>query len=177
MTVAERVSPCVLFIDELEKAFASGGSEDGGVSQRVLGTFLSWLLDRKCDLFTVATANDVSRIPPEFLRKGRFDEIFFVDLPDAEARCAILDIHLRKRRHDPAGFGFPALVSATDGFSGAEIEQVVVAALYTVLAAERPLDTAALVEEASRTRPLSVVMAESVSALRVWAHGRTVSAN
>ena len=174
---AERVAPCVLFIDELEKAFASGGSEDGGVSQRVLGTFLSWLQDRRGDVFTVATANDVSRLPPEFLRKGRFDEIFFVDLPDAEARRAILDIHLRRRRQDPGRFALAELVAATDGFSGAEIEQVVVAALYTVMADGRDLVTAALLDEAARTRPLSVVMAERVTALREWARGRTVSAN
>jgi MoxR-like ATPase len=177
MQTAERLSPCVLFIDELEKAFASGGSEDGGVSQRVLGSFLSWLQDRKGDVFTVATANDVSRLPPEFLRKGRFDEIFFVDLPNAESRQAILAIHLRKRKQEPAEFDMPALVNATDGFSGAEIEQAVVASLYTVLAAARSLDTAAVLEEVSRTRPLSVVMAERVGALREWARGRTVSAN
>jgi len=177
MQVAERVSPCVLFIDELEKAFASGGSEDGGVSQRVLGSFLSWLQDRKGDVFTVATANDVSRLPPEFLRKGRFDEIFFVDLPDTESRAAILSIHLAKRKQDPAAFDVLALVRATEGFSGAEIEGVVVAGLYTVLAASRPLDTAALLEEAGRTRPLSVVMSERIGALRDWARGRTVPAN
>jgi AAA+ superfamily predicted ATPase len=174
---AERVAPCVLFIDELEKAFASGGSEDGGVSQRVLGSFLSWLQDRRGDVFTVATANDVSRLPPEFLRKGRFDEIFFVDLPDADARRAILEIHLRRRRQDPLKFSLDGLVAATDGFSGAEIEQVVVAALYTVLASGGELETAALLAETARTRPLSVMMAERVSALREWAKGRTVSAN
>jgi hypothetical protein len=101
MQVAERVAPCVLFIDELEKAFAQGGSEDGGVSQRVLGTFLSWLQERSADVFTVATANDVSRLPAEFLRKGRFDEIFFLDLPDGEARRLILEIHLRRRKRTP----------------------------------------------------------------------------
>ena len=177
MHTAERLSPCVLFIDEMEKAFASGSSEDGGVSQRVLGSFLSWLQDRKGDVFTVATANDVSRLPPEFLRKGRFDEIFFVDLPNAESREAILAIHLRKRKQEPAEFDMAVLVRATDGFSGAEIEQAVVAAMYTALAAARSLDTAALLEEATRTRPLSVVMAERVAALREWARGRTVAAN
>ncbi len=174
---AERIAPCVLFIDELEKAFASGGSEDGGVSQRVLGSFLSWLQDRKGDVFTVATANDVSRLPPEFLRKGRFDEIFFVDLPNAESRRAILEIHLRKRKQDPAAFHLETLITASDGFSGAEIEQVIVSALYTVLAANRALDTEALLAEAKQTRPLSVVMAERVAGLREWARGRTVSAN
>jgi len=177
METAERLAPCVLFIDELEKAFASAGNEDGGVSQRVLGTFLSWMQDRKADVFTVATANDVTRLPPECLRNGRFDEVFFVDLPDAVARRAILEIHLRKRSQDPAAFDVVALVGATDGFSGAEIEQAVVAGLYTAFAAERPLDTALLVAEVTATRPLSRVMAERVTSLRQWAKGRTVLAN
>jgi SpoVK/Ycf46/Vps4 family AAA+-type ATPase len=176
MQTAERVAPCVLFIDELEKAFAAGG-EDGGVSQRVLGTFLSWLQDRTGDVFTVATANDVSRLPPEFLRKGRFDEIFFVDLPNGEARRAIVHIHLVKRSQDPARFDVEALVQRTDGYSGAEIEQVIVAGLYTAMAARAALDTATLLDEAARTKPLSVVMAERVAALRGWAQGRTVAAN
>lgn len=175
--VAERLAPCVLFIDELEKAFASGGSEDGGVSQRVLGSFLSWLQDRKADVFTVATANDVSRLPPEFLRKGRFDEVFFVDLPNDEARAAIARIHLAKRKQDPAAFDIAAIVGATEGFSGAEIEQVVVAALYTALAETTHLTTGLLLHEAAFTRPLSETMAERVSALRGWAEGRTVGAN
>src|SRR5690606_1593543 len=157
---AERLAPCVLFIDELEKAFASGGSEDGGVSQRVLGTFLSWLQDRKGDVFTVATANDVSRLPPEFLRKGRFDEIFFVDLPGAEARAQIARIHLRKRNHNPDSVDIAAIVTATDGCSGAEIEQVVVSALYTAFNAGTPLTTELLLAEAAATSPLSRVMAE-----------------
>jgi SpoVK/Ycf46/Vps4 family AAA+-type ATPase len=177
MDTAERLAPCVLFIDELEKAFASGGSEDGGVSQRVLGTFLSWMQDRKGDVFTVATANDVSRLPPEFLRKGRFDEIFFVDLPNDDSRRAILAIHLKKRGQDSARFDLPALTAATDGFSGAEIEQAIVSALYTAFAARHDLNTALLQQEIAATRPLSQVMAERVQALREWARERTVSAN
>lgn len=176
MQTAERLAPCVLFIDELEKAFAAG-SEDGGVSQRVLGTFLSWMQDRRADVFTVATANDVSRLPPEFLRKGRFDEVFFVDLPDAESRGAIFDIHLRKRNQEPARFDLTALVAATEGFSGAEVEQVIVAALYTAFSGSAPLDTSLVLAEIRMTRPLSVVMAERVGALREWAAGRTVAAN
>jgi SpoVK/Ycf46/Vps4 family AAA+-type ATPase len=177
MQAAERLAPCVLFIDELEKAFASAGSEDGGVSQRVLGTFLSWMQDRTADVFTVATANDVSRLPPEFLRKGRFDEIFFVDLPNADARRAILSIHLGKRGQDPDAFDTAALVAATDGFSGAEIEQAIVAALYTAFAGSAAIDTGLMVAEIEATRPLSEVMAERIAALRQWAHGRTVIAN
>ena len=176
MEVAERVAPCVLFIDELEKAFAQG-AEDGGVSQRVLGTFLSWLQDRKAEVFTVATANDVSRLPAEFLRKGRFDEVFFLDLPDAEARRQILAVHLRRRRQDPAGFDLGQLATATEGFSGAELEQAIVSALYTAFAAGQPLSTELLGHEITATVPLSTAMAERIAALRAWALERTVPAN
>jgi SpoVK/Ycf46/Vps4 family AAA+-type ATPase len=178
MQTAERLSPCVLFIDELEKAFAAGGgTEDGGLSHRVLGSFLSWLQDRSGDVFTVATANDIDRLPPELLRKGRFDEVFFVDLPNADARADILAIHLRRRKQDPAAIDIPAVVAATDGFSGAEIEQVIVSALYTAFAGTAQVTTALLLHEAAATRPLSVTMAEKVAALRSWAKDRTVSAN
>lgn len=177
MEVAERMSPVILWIDELEKAFATGGGEDGGVAQRVLGTFLSWMQDRKGDVFIVATANDVTRLPAEFLRKGRFDEIFFVDLPDAEARRAIFEIHLRKRGKDPAIVQLDEVVQATNGFSGAEIEQVIVAALYTAFAEKRDLDTSLVLHEIAHTKPLSHTMAERVSAIRDWARERTVSAN
>jgi SpoVK/Ycf46/Vps4 family AAA+-type ATPase len=177
MRTAERIAPCVLFIDELEKAFAAGGSEDGGVSMRVLGTFLSWLQDRTADVFVVATANDVSRLPPEFLRKGRFDETFFVDLPDEETRTAILRIHLARRGQDPDTFGLDLVSTATRGFSGAEIEQVIVSALYTALAEHTALTTEHLLHEASATRPLSVMMGERIAELREWAATRTVPAN
>jgi SpoVK/Ycf46/Vps4 family AAA+-type ATPase len=177
MTTAERIAPVVLWIDELEKAFASGGDEDGGVSQRVLGTFLSWMQDRSGDVFIVATANDVTRLPPEFLRKGRFDEVFFVDLPTAESRRAILEIHLRKRGKDPTAFDLVQVVDATPQFSGAELEQIVVAALYTVFAARAELTTDALMAEVQATRPLAHTMAERITWLRDWARERTVSAN
>ena len=177
MHTAERIAPVILWIDELEKAFASGGSEDGGVSQRVLGTFLSWMQERAGDVFIVATANDVSRLPAEFLRKGRFDEIFFVDLPNAVARRAIFEIHLRKRGKDPATLPLGELVQATEQFSGAEIEQVIVAALYSVFAENKALDGAALLAEIRATRPLAHTMAERVTALREWARERTVGAN
>jgi SpoVK/Ycf46/Vps4 family AAA+-type ATPase len=177
MRAAEKLSPCVLFIDELEKAFATGGSDDGGVSLRVLGTFLTWLQERKADVFVVATANDVSRLPPEFLRKGRFDETFFVDLPDAETRAEIFRLHLRKRKQDPAHFDYGLLTPATNGFSGAEIEQVIVSALYTAFNDQTQLTTELLLREATATRPLAVVMAEKIEQLREWAKGRTVSAS
>jgi len=174
---AERMSPVILWIDELEKAFAGSGDHDGGVTQRILGTFLSWLQDRRGDVFVVATANDVQRLPAEFLRKGRFDEVFFVDLPDVGTRREIFRIHLEKRGHEAAAFDLGALAAATDGFSGSEIEQVVVAALYTVFSDGGELSMEALVSEAAATRPLSMMMSEKIEALRAWAADRTVRAN
>jgi hypothetical protein len=178
MEMAERLAPIVLWIDELEKAFAGSSSEDdGGVSRRVFGTFLSWLQDRRGDVFVVATSNDVAKLPPEFIRKGRFDEVFFVDLPGAESRRAIFEIHLRKRRQDAAQFDLPALASATDGFSGAEMEQTIIAGLYTAFAGNAPLSTSILLKEISATRPLSRTMHERLEDLRHWASERTVSAD
>jgi hypothetical protein len=174
--MAERMAPVVLWIDELEKAFAQGGTEDGGVSQRILGGFLSWLQDRKGDVFVVATANQVEKLPPEFLRKGRFDEIFFVDLPDADTRRRIFEIHLKKRGQDPSHFDLAALATAADGFAGSEIEQVVISGLYTAFSAGGQLDTATLMKEIQGTSPLSQMMREKISALRAWAQDRTVSA-
>jgi SpoVK/Ycf46/Vps4 family AAA+-type ATPase len=176
MRAAERMSPVVLWIDELEKAFASGG-EDGGVSQRILGSFLSWMQERRGDVFVVATANDIQSLPPEFLRKGRFDEIFFVDLPEREIREEIFQIHLDSRGHDSRGFDLVTLAAQTEGFSGSEIEEVVVSALYTAFSNETALDTAAISKEIEATRPLSVTMAEKIQAMRDWAKGRAVRAN
>jgi len=177
IAAAERLSPVILWIDELEKAFAGSGDQDGGVTQRILGTFLSWLQDRRGDVFVVATANDVQRLPAEFLRKGRFDEVFFVDLPEAPTRSDIFRIHLEKRGHDVGAFDLGALAAVTEGFSGSEIEQVVVAALYTVFSDGRELSMEALEAEAGATRPLSRLMSEKIEALRAWARGRTVRAN
>ena len=176
METAERMSPVVLWIDELEKAFASGG-EDGGVSMRILGSFLSWMQERRGDVFVVATANDISRLPPEFLRKGRFDEIFFVDLPDAATRSEIFRIHLANRDQDPATFDLDELAGRTDGFSGAEIEQVVLSSLYTAFSGSGDLTDALLISEVGRTRPLATTMAERVAAMREWAKERAVPAN
>jgi len=174
---AERMAPVVLWIDELEKAFAAGGTEDGGVSQRILGSFLSWMQDRKGEVFIVATANDIERLPPEFLRKGRFDEIFFVDLPDRTTRREIFRIHLESRSQDPTTFDLDALSDATEGFSGSEIEEVVVSGLYTAFSDGKTMTTRDLRAEVGGTVPLSVPMSERVGALRRWAHGRTVPAN
>jgi AAA+ superfamily predicted ATPase len=177
--IAEQMAPVVLWFDEIEKLFApsDGGGDDGGVSARVLGQFLTWMQERTADVFVIATANDIEKLPPEMLRKGRFDEIFFVDLPDAEARAAVFAIHLEKRGRDPRAFDIPALAAASDGFSGAEIEQAVVSALYTAFASKSELSTPLVLAEIRATRPLSQTMAEKVEGLRAWARGRTVPAN
>jgi len=178
LQTAERMAPVVLWIDELEKAFASSGTEeDGGVSRRIFGSFLSWLQDREGDVFVVATSNDVSTLPAEFIRKGRFDEVFFVDLPTPEIRREILGIHLAKRKHAADGLDLAALVDATEGFSGAELEQAIVAGLYTAFARGSALTTAILLEEIAETRPLSRTMPERISELREWAKDRTVPAD
>ncbi|HBD19251.1 MAG TPA: ATPase [Arenimonas sp.] len=178
LSSAEQLAPCVLWIDELEKGLAaSGSSEDGGVSRRVLGYFLTWMAERKSKVFLVATANAVHDLPPELLRKGRFDEIFFVDLPDHAARAEIFRLHLARREVAWEGFSLSALAEAADGFSGAEIEQAIVSALYAAHADGVPVDEARVVQEIRNTRPLSVLMAEQVQALRDWARGRTVPAD
>jgi len=174
---AEQLSPCVLWIDEVEKGLASSGGEDGGVSRRVLGTFLTWLAERKSPVFLVATANQVHDLPAELLRKGRFDEIFFVDLPSAESRAGLFALHLQRRNVNAQGFDLPALATAAEGFSGAEIEQVIVAALYSAHAVNQPLSEFQLRSELKNTRPLSVLMSEQVEALREWAGPRTVPAD
>jgi SpoVK/Ycf46/Vps4 family AAA+-type ATPase len=133
--------------------------------------------ERKRRVFLVATANDISRLPPELVRKGRFDEIFFVDLPDAETRSEIFRIHLSRRKLDPEKFDLPPLVELSEGFSGAEIEQAVVSGLYEAHALDKPLDTQTVADELRRTRPLSVTMAERIDELRAWAAERTVPAH
>ncbi len=177
MEIAEKMSPLVLWVDEIEKAFATGGESDGGVSMRVLGGFLSWMQEREGDVFVVATANDVTRLPPELLRKGRFDEIFFVDLPDFDTRVSIFHIHLKRRKLEPNTFDLELLAGITDGFSGAEIEQVIVSALYTAFSDKSTLTTDHLVAEVNHTSPLSKVRSEHIAALREWAEERTVTAN
>ncbi len=179
LSQAETMSPAVLWIDEIEKAFASvsSGDADGGVSQRVFGTLLSWMQEHRKPVFTVATANDVSRLPPELLRKGRFDEVFFVDLPDEAARMKIFEIHLLRRKRDPQSFDLAKLAEAAPGFSGAEIEQAIVSALYAAFSDEGELDDRRLLTELETTRPLSVLMAERLAELRAWARGRCVAAD
>ena len=173
LKTADVMSPCVLWIDEIEKGIAGRGGETG-TTQRVLGTFLTWMAERESPVFVVATANDITGLPPELVRKGRFDEIFFVDLPDAGVRATILAIHLTSRGQRLADFDVEALADAMQGFSGAEIEQAVVSALYAAHAMNQPLASAHIRHEIEQTKPLSTVMHERISALRTWANGRTV---
>ncbi|MCL4790053.1 MAG: AAA family ATPase [Verrucomicrobia bacterium] len=173
LETAEVMSPCVLWMDEIEKGLSTSDDDDG-LSRRILGALLTWMSERRKPVFVVATANDISRLPPEMVRKGRFDEIFFVDLPSAANRRNILEIHLRKRCLDPVRFELDALTEATEGFSGSEIEQAIVSAMYTAHAQGREMSQEDLRDEVRQTRPLSVVMAEQVEALRQWAADRTV---
>lgn len=171
----ENMAPCVLWIDEIEKGLAVSTGDDA-TSRRVLGTMLTWLAERSAAVFVVATANDITALPPELLRKGRLDEIFFVDLPTADEREAAFRIHLERRHCDVEYFDFAVLAARSQGFSGAEIEQSVVAARHTALAQRLPLSTEHILDELGRTQPLSVVMAERVNGLRRWARERTVAA-
>lgn len=175
LDAAEQMAPCVMWIDEIEKGLATSDS-DGGTSRRMLGTFLTWLSEHRSRVFVAATANDISSLPPELMRKGRFDEIFFVDLPGQATRREILEIHLKRRQIEPAPFPLAKLAEVTRGFSGAELEYVVVSALYLAHAEGKALSTRHLVEEVKSTRPLSVVRDEEVKALRAWARERAVPA-
>lgn len=179
LDLAQKMAPLVLWIDEIEKAFASAGSSgdaDAGLSQRLLATLLTWMQDRESGVFLAATSNNISALPPEMLRKGRFDEIFFVDLPNPAARAALFALHLKKRGRVAGSFDLEKLAAASDGFSGAEIEQAIASGLYTAFAAKQPLSTDILLAELQSTQPLSVTRAEDVSAIREWAHTRAVPA-
>lgn len=175
IAVAESIAPVVLWADEIDKAFAgSQGSAntDGGTTARVMSTFLTWLSEKTKPVFVLATANNISQLPPELLRKGRLDEIFFVDLPNASERDLIFRIHLQKRGRDAESFDLPALAKAADGFSGAEIEEAIVSALYDVFYLNKELDSEAILNSIRQTVPLSRTMAEGISSLRSWADGR-----
>ncbi len=173
---AESMAPCVLWMDEIEKGLDVRGS-DNSTSKRVLGTLLTWLAENRTQVFVTATANDIQALPPELLRKGRLDEIFFVDLPGPAARRQILAIHLRKRDCDPASFDLDLLVEHCEGFTGAEIEQAVVSARYAAASRNDGVDTEALRRALDGTVPLSVTMAEPMARLRAWAKERTVPAD
>lgn len=178
--VAESVSPAILWLDEIDKAFrgsrSSGGNTDGGTSSRVFGTFLTWLSEKKKPVFVVATANDVTSLPPELLRKGRFDEIFFVDLPTATERKDIFKVHLSKRRFDPSEFDLDKLCRVSAGFSGAEIEQAMISAMFDIFYEKRKLSSETLTASILETVPLSKTMGEDIDHLRDWAKGRARAA-
>jgi len=177
LRLAETVAPCVLWIDELEKGFSTGDI-DGGTSRRVFGTVLTWMQEKTAPVFVVATANDVTSLPPETLRRGRFDEIFFLDLPTDEERREIITVHLRKRRRDPARFDVRRLAMECDGYTGAEIEQAVVDAMYTAFADERDIGTEDIIAAIARTVPLSKSQREVIERLRAWLReGRAQSAS
>ncbi len=175
LQTAEMMSPCVLWIDEIEKGLSQGNNDDG-VSRRILGTLLTWMAENAGRVFIVATSNDIQQLPPELMRKGRIDEIFFVDLPELTVREQIFRIHLQKRNFDPEHFDLRQLAIASEGFSGAEIEQAIVAGTYTANAELATMSTETLINEVAKTRPLSVVMAEQIAQLRHWAKDRTVRA-
>ncbi|PYQ33598.1 MAG: AAA family ATPase [Acidobacteria bacterium] len=172
--LAEAMAPVVLWIDEIEKVFAQGGTgeADAGLSQRLFGSFLTWLQEKNAAVFVVGAANDLFNVPPELLRKGRFDEIFFVDLPTVEERANIFRIHLALRKQNPDGFDLKALAAATEGFSGAEIEQAVISALYRSLQQKQPLTVDAIIEAVQSTVPLSVTRREDIERIRAMARGR-----
>ncbi|MCC6296671.1 MAG: AAA family ATPase [Pseudomonadales bacterium] len=173
LQLAEAMAPAVLWLDEIEKGLSTA-DQDGGTSQRVLATLLTWMAERTSRVFLVATANDITRLPPELLRKGRFDELFFVDLPDAATRADILGIHLQRRGLAPERFDLPALAALAEQCSGAELEQAIVSAHYGARARNAELDQAALAAELLRTTPLATLMAERIQGLRDWARERGV---
>src|SRR5215469_984628 len=179
--VAEGLAPCVLWIDELEKVFAGSGpdsaSADAGVSSRLLAAFLSWMQDRKAAVFVAATCNNVTVLPPELIRKGRFDELFFVDLPNQAERKQIFSIQLTKRKRSPAEFDLDKITAAANGYSGAEIDAAVQGALYGAYSEKKQLTTQALIDALGQTVPLSTTRAEEIAALREWAGTRAVPAS
>jgi len=179
--VAEGLAPCVLWIDELEKVFAGSGpdsaSADAGVSSRLLASFLSWMQDRKAPVFVAATCNNVTVLPPELIRKGRFDELFFVDLPNQAERKQVFSIQLARRKRNPAEFDLEKVAAAAHGYSGAEIDAAVQGALYAAYSEKKPLSTQLLLDALSQTVPLSTTRAEEIEGLREWARTRAVPAS
>jgi SpoVK/Ycf46/Vps4 family AAA+-type ATPase len=180
IAVAESVAPAILWVDEIDKAFAGAqgsGVTDGGTTARVLGTFLTWLSEKTAPVFVVATANEISQLPPELLRKGRLDEIFFVDLPDRRERMEIFQIHLRKRGRDPAAFDLGSLADAAEDFSGAEIEEGINSALYDAFGSGGDLTMAQVLNALRQTVSLARTMDEQINQLRSWADGRARNAS
>ena len=180
IAVAESVAPAILWVDEIDKAFAGSqgsGATDGGTTARVFGTFLTWLSEKTAPVFVVATANDISQLPPELLRKGRLDEIFFVDLPSREERVEMFRIHIQKRGRDPACFNLEALAEASKDFSGAEIEEAINSALYDAFYTQGDISDDHLLTALAETVPLARTMDEQINRLRSWAEGRARNAS
>src|ERR1700678_1154281 len=179
--VAEGLAPCVLWIDELEKIFAGSGpdsaSADAGVSSPLLASFLSWMQDRKAPVFVAATRNYVAALPPELIRKGRFDELFFVDLPNQAERKQVLSIQLARRKRNPTEFDLERIAAAAKGYSGAEIDAAVQTGLYAAFSEKKTLTTQLLLDALAHTVPLSTTRAEEIDALREWARTRAVPAS
>jgi SpoVK/Ycf46/Vps4 family AAA+-type ATPase len=175
IAVAESIAPVVLWADEIDKAFSGAqgsGMTDGGTTARVMSTFLTWLNEKQKPVFVMATANDISQLPPELLRKGRLDEIFFVELPTLSERVKIFEIHIAKRGRDAGKFDLRQLAEGAEGFSGAEIEEAVISALYDVFYLKKELETEDILKGLRETVPLSRTMSEKLAALRAWAEGR-----
>jgi SpoVK/Ycf46/Vps4 family AAA+-type ATPase len=180
ISVAESIAPAILWVDEIDKAFAGSqgsGVTDGGTTARVFGTFLTWLSEKNAPVFVVTTANDISELPPELLRKGRLDEIFFVDLPTLDERQEVFRIHILKRGREPDSFDLNALAAASQDFSGAEIEEAINSALYDCFYAEQELATSHVLAALAETVPLAKTMAEQIAGLRAWADGRARNAS
>ena len=180
ISVAESIAPAILWVDEIDKAFAgsqASGMSDGGTTARVFGTFLTWLSEKNAPVFVVATANDISHLPPELLRKGRLDEIFFVDLPSREERLEVFRIHLEKRGRDSVKFDLPSLAEASKDFSGAEIEEAINSALYDAFYAKEEITSTHVRNALAQTVPLARTMDEQISHLRNWAEGRARNAS
>jgi len=176
---AESVAPAILWIDEIDKALAgatAASGSDAGTASRVFGTILTWLSEKTSAVFVICTANDISHLPPELLRKGRLDEIFFVDLPTIQERIEIFRIHLKKRGRDPARFELDPLVRLSDGFSGAEIEEAIVSALFDAFSKQEELHTEHIKTSLAETVPLSKTMSEEINRLKSWANGRARAA-
>ena len=175
INTAEAIAPCCLWIDELEKGFAgskSSGSTDGGTSARVFGSFLSWMQEKVKPVFIVATANDVSQLPPEMLRKGRFDELFFVDLPDEREREAIWKIVVERRNREAINFDLQQLAKISDGLTGAEIEAVFLEAMFAAFERGNEPTEMDVASSMNSFVPLSRLMAEQIAGLKQWSVGR-----
>src|SRR2546427_10171367 len=179
--VAEGLAPCVLWIDELEKVLAGSGpysaSVDAGVSSRILAAFLGWMQERKAPVFVAATCNNVTALPPELIRKGRFDELFFLDLPNQSERKQIFAIQLNRRKRNPSEFDLDRIAAAAKGYSGAEIDAAVQTALYAAYSSKQPLSVQALLDALKGTVQMSTTRAEDIQALREWARTRAVPAS